>query len=238
MPFGDNSKKLFNELHNRKKIFKFADYLLVHNMNSAKTLIEEFDIEKQKIVYHRFPLQDLRKLHKLKQTDKKYDFLFVGHLRQEKGGELLRDAWIEFHKAYPNAKLCIAGRNISNIDFNSLLSANADLKLEYIDDNAFCNLIQCSNTVVLPYLSGTNSGIVSNVLSLGADVITSNLPMFKENPLINTKDMFRVGDIAELICLMKEKYSNPVIKGDSFNRLKRYRIDFTEEVFSVYKQII
>lgn len=237
LPFSRSEREEKKEMRNRDYLFKWADYLLIHNDNSRKTLMDKFVINPKKIIYHRFPIQDLLKLHPLYNIEKKYDFLFIGHLRKEKGVALLLESWAHFYSNYKEARLCIAGMNISNISIkDEYRYSNIDFKLHYISDDDFCKLVCQSRYVVLPYLKGTNSGIVSDVLSLGASVIASDLPMFKDNPLLDDSNLFSAGSIDSLIKILNIKYKDT----DNSNvRLKvdRYKEEFTKEVIDIYNKI-
>lgn len=235
LPFGWNGCNS-TEMKNRKKVFDFVDYLLVHNKSSKTTLVKYFNVEENKILYHRFPIQDLLKLHDIKNNEKVYDFLFIGHLREEKGIKFLLEVWREFHSVCNNATLCIAGRNISNINIDNYNNLNIFFKCYYIDDVEFVELVNSSKCVILPYLKGTNSGIASDVLSLGANIVTSDLPMFKENPLVDDDDMFVTGNSKSLLKILKNKYEN-IAKKNSRERVDEYKRIFAEEVLKTYSEI-
>lgn len=110
------------EMPNRYKIFHTADYLLVHTERSIEELNEFFDIDRSKVFIHPFPIMDLSKLTKESPNPySKTDFLFIGHLRKDKGIEFLLDSWPEFHNICPKAKLRICGRHLPDISFNVIV---------------------------------------------------------------------------------------------------------------------
>ena len=224
-----------NEIKARKSVFTHADYLLVHTKRSIRELIEFFDINESKILYHPFPIMDLNKIKPsvVKQYPQS-DFLFIGHLRKDKGIEFLLSSWRSFHEINKYATLRICGKegpgiNISTNDYDAL---NIDFHLGFVSDDDYFSYIKSTRYVILPYLEGTNSGIVSTVLSLGADVITSDLPMFSESPLIHKENLFKTNNKDSFLKLLMEKMG---ATPHTDNTLNHYRDDFKEKVNSVYK---
>lgn len=180
----------------RERYFKQADRLLVHNESSKADLRRMFGIPDRKIIMHPFPIMDLSKIISVGETKRRhlYDFAFIGHYREEKGLEVLLDAWELFCTEIPDAKLLVAGnmppeirRLMENKQNDSIV---ADLR--YIDDSLYCEYIMQSRFVVLPYLRGTNSGIASTVVSLGTDLIVSDIAMFKNNCLIGPDAFLKI----------------------------------------------
>lgn len=226
------------ELLNRNKIFYTADYLLVHTEKSVEDLEINFGISQDKIIFHPFPIMDLTKmkndsLNPYKETD----FLFIGHLRKDKGIEFLLETWKDFHQINRDAKLRICGRYLPDVHFNQkeLEKCNVEFNLRYIDDNDYYHYIKAARYVILPYIHGTNSGIISTVLSVGTNVITSDLPMFTQNPLVGTGNTFIVGNKKSLIDMLQKKWvqkTNP-----NKNTLLNYKKEFENEVCKVYDKI-
>lgn len=227
------------ELKNREKIFKTGDYLLVHNDNSIKELNELFGVDKSKIVKHLFPIMDLSKLTKDgTPTVKDTDFLFIGHLRKDKGVEFLLEAWKDFHAINKDATLKVCGRKLPDSVFNEeeLAKYNIEFHLRFIDDDEYYRYVKSARYVVLPYLQGTNSGIISTVLSLGTSVVTSDIPMFRENPLVPENNMFASENKESLIAKLQELWQ----KQESFEsaELNIYKADFAKEVNEVYSKLL
>lgn len=227
------------EMINRKKIFRAGDYLLVHNENSIKELNELFGIEKSRIVQHLFPIMDLSKLTMDNNPiEKDTDFLFIGHLRKDKGVEFLLDAWKDFYGINEKATLKICGRKLpdSEFDENELSKYNIEFNLRFIDDDEYYHYVKSARYVILPYLQGTNSGIISTVLSLDTNVITSDIPMFKENPLVPADCMFANGDKQSLVDKLQEKW---LVNNNSVSStLIDYKKRFKKEVIETYSEIV
>ncbi len=231
-----------SELRNRKKIFKSVDYYLVHNRLSEIQLKEIFMIEETRIVRHLFPIMDLSKLVDIKNTDlRKSDFLFIGHLRREKGVDVLLEAWDIFHQDYPNALLRIAGNlpKMENLYIEKYKDRDdVDFMLKFLSDDEYCSLIESTLYVVLPYKHGTNSGVVSTVLALGANVIASDIPMFEQNPLLSKKSLFETENPSSLAKVMEYAMNNARTDEKNDLGLREYRQRFEKEVEEVYSTLL
>lgn len=227
------------EMKYRQLIFDIADYLLVHNDNSIDELNDNFNFDKDKIINHPFPLMDIPKMESSAAFFDKKDFLFIGHLRKDKGIEFLLDSWKFFHEKFPYATLRVCGKKTENVFFDAeeLSNYNIEFNLEYISDEDYFFYIKSTRYVILPYINGTNSGIVSTVLSLEADVITSDIPMFKANPLINLDDMFKSNNKDSLIDVLELKFLNQK-SSSSTERLNKYRNEFNSKVVDVYSKLL
>ena len=90
----------------------------------------------------------------------------------------------------------------------------------------------------MPYKHGTNSGVVSTVLSLNADVIASDIPMFVQNPLIDKSLTFHSEDKDSLADVMKKAMLSKEKQLSSRERVKQYKELFTEEVCDVYRKLL
>ena len=228
-----------SELENRKKIFRLVDVFLVHNDFSEAQLKEVFNIDKSKIVKHPFPIMDLKKIIDVKNSDFiQTDFLFLGHLRKEKGIDVLLNAWDIFHEKVPSATLRIAGNlpKMENINTQKYKGRkDIEFILKFLTDEEYCKLIKSTRYVVLPYKRGTNSGVISTVLSLGADVITSNILMFLQNPLVKRDLVFDTENADSLVTILDYAYNKESI--EEKYRINEYRAVFEEEVNKVYASL-
>ena len=226
------------EMNNRQLIFNIADFLLVHNDNSINELNSNFDFDKCKILSHPFPIMDMSKLYETNDKFDDIDLLFIGHLRNDMGDQILLETWKEFHKIQPEAKLYVCGRKTDNvlIEEEVLSHHNVYFYLDYISDEDYYKYLKSTRYVILPYFLGTNSGIISTVLSLGTNVITSDIPMFNSNPLVDNNDMFVSKDKQSLLEILQRKYVENV---DSIpkNRIQEYRNTFGESVIQMYESI-
>lgn len=242
VPFSRDEKEYNREMAIKRKIYALADFYLIHNENSKKDLQRLFGVVNDKILNHPFPLMDLSKLDKGASTiETKYNFLFIGQMRREKGVDVLLDAWQHVISACPDAKLCIAGNPLYYKDYLEKKkewcdSNNVTLKLGFIKDSEYAMTVNSTKCVVFPYTAGTNSGVISTVVSLGRDVITSDIEMFADNPFVCEENMFSAGDAAALSKKMIE-FCKGKVKSDVQQRLLAYRNDFARQVRIAYESI-
>lgn len=237
IPFENAFLRMSSEIKRRRFLLKMADYLLVHNDNSKNDLIRYYGINPDKIVKHPFPIMDLKPWAPdgFKKT---IDFLFVGHLRKEKGVNILLEAWKKFHKEYSNAILYIVGNKPVNSDIlpNDYVDLNVVFVLNYVSDAEYANYISSAKCVVLPYLRGTNSGIPSSVYSLGTKLIASDIPMFKNNVLISKDALFECGNSDSLVEKLKSYYTS----NDGLNTTQKmidYKLFFRNETCKLYSKL-
>jgi glycosyltransferase involved in cell wall biosynthesis len=239
LPFGTTHQSMLNQKKIRKRFFDLADFLLIHNRNSKDDLCDYFQVSETKIICHPFPIMDLCKIYKKSSmiSERTIDFLFIGHLREEKGVDLLLNAWKDFHRMYPQASLCIAGNRPenSNINIEEYDGYNVEFRLYFLSDGDYCKLIASARYVILPYLRGTNSGVVSTVLSMGTGLIASDISMFRNNPLINRENLFSIYSKKSLLKIMSEKMS----RDDTvIIRLDDYRSKFQIELEDAYRKVL
>lgn len=242
IPIIEERKAYNKEITIKKRIFSLADYYLVHTEASKNELKSIFGVREEQVLMHLFPLMDLSKVDKGGEVvNTKYDFLFIGHMRPEKGIPLLVDAWNTFHKSYPEARLCIAGNPNYYKDF---LAQNADvckqsnitLKLGFIKDDDYIRIVKSARCVIFPYTGGTNSGVISTVVSLSRDVITSDIGMFTGNPFVPVENMFKAGD-SESLCEKLIAYKQGRLVSDGKVRVEKYRDVFQKQVLDVYSSL-
>ena len=240
MPFANTIQTVSKQEKMRTECFHLADHLLVHNQNSAQELQKSFGINPEKIVMHPFPIMDMNKIYTSQGYEsKKYDFLFMGHLRKEKGIEVLIDAWKQFHPIHPEATLCIAGTSPFGLDTSLYTGLNITFFLHFLSDEEYFTLPHQSNYIILPYTSGTNSGVVSTLITTkGARLITSDLDMFTSNPLLNKENMFETGNSQALAKKMEQVYDTPIQNDNTTERIQNYRTRFNQEVIGVYRNFI
>lgn len=237
VPFGENESVVNSRVIILKKMFDLSDFFLVHNNYSKNILINNYLISENKIFCHIFPLMDLQILFPhLKYTDYNYDFVFIGFLRRNKGLNLLLKAWEIFITKNPTASLYIGGKlpNDSNLDLNLFNQPGITFNPKYLDDEEVFQILSSSNCVVLPYLSGTNSGILSMAIASGCNVIYSDIECFTSLNFLDNNGVFKVNSIEKL----NEKLQSFLFKERSTSNTITYRNQFRSEVIDLYDKLI
>lgn len=240
MPFQSRGN-MNTSLNRMRQMFSYADYILVHTPSSIVDLTSFWGINKEVIVKHLFPILDLSRMpgFKPQSVRKTVDFLFIGYIRKEKGVDLLLEAWKIANQSIKEANLVVAGAlpDWNHIDVSGYSDLNVKFELGFVDDVRYVELVQSAWFVVLPYIKGTNSGVVSTVLSLGTNIITSDITMFLENNLLNKEMMFKSGDCNSLANILVREYHRKEIH-DNQNMINEYRNSFKKSVIEVYNQIL
>ena len=196
----------------RRQFYRFASKLICHNRQSMVELTQNYGVAEGRVGYVPFPIMDIRSLASAAETMNAertgkgaVRFLFIGHVRAEKGINVLIRAWRMAHPSMPDAHLIVAGQIPRGVE----IAADADnprltLIDRYIEEAEYVRQIAEADFVVLPYLAGTNSGVLSNVVSLGKPVIVSDITMFPESGLVDSDSYFPSEDEVALACRLVE----------------------------------
>lgn len=245
VPFESQYSKILSSNAMKQKIISLADYLLVHNESSIVDLKANFDFDASALRMHSFPVMDANYMFDANigrsSVQREFVFLFVGHARLEKGVDILIEAWRNIGSLQRSAKLIFAGNfepNSSILDsINSL--ENVVVLNNFLSDDQYFGLIENADCVVLPYKRGTNSGIPGTALSLGTDVICSDIPMFLCNSLISGSNYFAAGSSESLATAMRRTLS---AIGRDAGLLQavvaEYRDGFTREIVELYAPLV
>lgn len=99
----------------------------------------------------------------------KNDFLFIGHMRKEKGIDVLLEAWKLYQKINNDNNsniLTFEGNVPPNNDLNFGKIRNVKIIIKFFKDNEYYEQINQSDCIILLYKFGSNSGIPSSVLMI------------------------------------------------------------------------
>jgi glycosyltransferase involved in cell wall biosynthesis len=113
--------------------------------------------------------------------------LFFGRIELYKGIHILYNEYIKNESLY-GKKLVIAGNG--NIYFKREKTENNIIFINrYIEDEELNDLFSNAYCVIYPYISATQSGVLSLAYHYNKPVIVSEIPFFKES-ITNNKDCF------------------------------------------------
>jgi glycosyltransferase involved in cell wall biosynthesis len=104
--------------------------------------------------------------------------LFFGYVRHYKGLDTLLRAWREVRVARPDATLVVAGEFYERPAAYEALARDAGgvrLLSRYIPDEEVEALFRAADVTVLPYRSGTQSGVTHVAYALGVPVIATRV---------------------------------------------------------------
>ena len=203
------AKKVWYKMLRHKIVYKrladnlvYARNLVTNSMEQYSKLINRFPTKQ--VYYHSFPSlvsQDILKGHdtpiELDKVCKPY-ILFFGRIEEYKGIQLLYKAFEECSQLYDNYELVIAGSGQLSFDRHPN-EKNVVFINRYIKDSEVAYLYQHAHSVVYPYISATQSGVLSLAFFYQTPVLASDVPFFK-NILApsNTGLLFKNGDVEDL----------------------------------------
>ena len=104
--------------------------------------------------------------------------LFFGYVRQYKGLDTLLAAWKRLRMSRPEATLVVAGEFYEDPEpYEALAREAGGVRLldRYIPDDEVEALFRAADVTVLPYRSGTQSGVTHVAYALGSPVIVTRV---------------------------------------------------------------
>lgn len=159
---------------------KIADHVFVHGEKLKKELLKKGINEKN---VSAIPLGDFSFFTKYTKDNVKEDgsILFFGRIEDYKGLEYLLKAVPLIEKAIDNPNIIIAGRGYLN-KYNHLIEGKSNIEIfnKYIEDELVAELFQRANVVVMPYVEGSQSGIIPIAYSFKKPVIVTNVGSISE----------------------------------------------------------
>ncbi|MEO3403548.1 glycosyltransferase [Mucilaginibacter sp. CAU 1740] len=167
---------------------KRVTYLIKHTDNLITSSRYQYDWMKREFInknvyYHNFPtlVTDVIKsgnkpVPELAGIDQY--ILFFGQVEQYKGVEKLYNAYI--NNTAEKRPLVIAGKGFIYFERDLQKEANVTFVNRYIDDEEIRLLFENAFCVVFPYISGTQSGILSIPYYFKVPSLVSDIPFFKE----------------------------------------------------------
>jgi glycosyltransferase involved in cell wall biosynthesis len=202
----NNKSKIFYTVHDLKQheskpknfIKKIVNYLLVESR--SKHLIKNIDnlvtcskeqyseliniYKQKKVYYHNFPslvttsIINGKKLVPELENINNY-ILFFGRIELYKGIHILYDEYCK-NNSLQSKPLVIAGSGGIYFQRKENQENNIIFINRYIEDEELNDLFQNAYCVIYPYISATQSGVLSLAYHYNKPVIVSNVPFFKD----------------------------------------------------------
>ena len=171
------------EFLSRRFSRKWVNAFIVHGGVTKKILSEYIPTNKIVSIPHGI-FFDFKKWKK-DDIETEKAVLFFGHIRRDKGLEYLIKAKPKITSMFPDAKVIIAGEGNFNI-YNNMIEnrENFEIHNRFIRDEEVATFFQRASLVVLPYIGGTQSGVLAVAYAFGKPmVVTSvgNLPEYVDD---------------------------------------------------------
>ena len=165
------------------RLIKQTDNLVTCSKYQYDWMLKSF--VKKSIFYHNFPtlVTDIIKNGEMtvpELTDIDNYVLFFGQVEQYKGVDILYNAFINDTTNTSKRHLVIAGKGHIYFERNVQKESNVLFINRYIDDEEIKSLFTNAFCVVFPYISGTQSGILSIPYYFRVPSLVSDIPFFKE----------------------------------------------------------
>lgn len=180
----------------------YAKYLVTNSMEQYHYLKKQYP--DKEITFHSFPSLVTKEIvnghdvpEELKGLDKPY-ILFFGRIEAYKGISILYHAFIKSEDLQKKYQLVVAGRGELGFERTSE-DYSVTFINRYIKDSEVSYLYQHARCVVYPYISATQSGVLSLAFYYQVPVLASDVPFFKSiiNPS-STGLLFKNGDVEDL----------------------------------------
>ncbi|RJP95200.1 MAG: glycosyltransferase [Desulfobacteraceae bacterium] len=155
-----------------KKLIEMADILFVHGEKNRENLIRNFEVDTQKI--YKIPYGNVIAWNHVADVAQEDSILFFGRLKKYKGMEILLEAFKKAEPRIPGYRLVIRGQGDPD-DVPAIIKfmPNVDFENRFVPHNEIPELFARAGFVVLPYLDGTQSGVVAMAFAFGRTCIAS-----------------------------------------------------------------
>lgn len=227
------------------KNFLYSKNVITNSAGQYKELKQNYN--NKNVFYHSFPslVSDVIKngndiAPELVNINKPY-ILFFGRIEEYKGISLLYKTFTETSDLYEHFYLVIAGKG--TLPFNRASNEkNVIIMNRYIKDTEIANMYQNAACVVYPYISATQSGVLSLAYYFETPILASDVPFFKDSILQSeTGVLFENGNLIDLkdklFQLLKCKYSSSLKKGRSYYNLNYDGMAIRNRLLEIYKSI-
>ena len=159
---------------------KIADCIFVHGENLKKELLKKgFDINNVKVIKH----GDYSFFTECNKNNIKEDgsILFFGRIEDYKGLKYLLKAIPLISEEVSDVNVIVAGQgNLNKYDILIKDQSNIEIINEYIEDDLVNELFQRASIVVMPYIEGSQSGIIPIAYSFKKPVVVTDVGSIPE----------------------------------------------------------
>ncbi|MDO8727134.1 MAG: glycosyltransferase family 4 protein [Candidatus Methanoperedens sp.] len=233
-------RRKFDQIIGKNIHLRFSDCLIVH----GKKAKEELNTNKKCYIIphgdYSFFLND----RKDDIDEEENSILFFGRIEKYKGLEYLIEAVSHISNDFPEIKLIIAGSgHLRGYKNNILNDKNFEVHNRYIPDEEVPSFFQRAKIVVLPYIEGTQTGIIPIAYAFKKPVIVTDvgsIPEIVENGktgfIVPSKD---ANALAEAIIKLLRDDKLRKQMGENAHRKMKEELSWdkiAEKTIEVYKE--
>lgn len=172
--------------------------------------------------------------------------LFFGRIVDYKGIQYLIEAVPLIKKQIPDVKVIIAGRG-DFAKYNSLIQTpeNFEIINEFIPDEVVAKLFQRASIIVMPYIEGSQTGIIPIAYSFKKPVIVTNVGSIQEvvedgvtGFIVQPRDSYALADA--IIKILKDDNLRRQMGENAYRKMKEELSwdTIAEKTIEVYKTIL
>lgn len=163
--------------------------------------------------YHSYPNGDVTPAQDAPPT-----ILFFGTWSRYKGVDLLLDAFARLRRTVPEARLVMAGAISNDVDGDAVARraadiGNVELIPRYVEVDEVGPLFGRSRLAVVPYVEGTQSGVVHLSFTFGRAVVATDVGDLAEVVTDQTGVLVPAGDVEALAAAMARLIDRPQLAG-------------------------
>ncbi|AYL95793.1 glycosyltransferase [Mucilaginibacter celer] len=232
-------KNIFSKLLRNVLVYKRVKYLIKNTDNLVTSSRYQYDwmkknFTRQNIYYHNFPtlVTDVIKAGNKAVPElagiNNY-ILFFGQIEQYKGVDILYNAYIN-STGTPKPPLVIAGKGHIYFERDLTKEHNVIFINRYIDDEEIRQLFTNAFCAVFPYISGTQSGILSIPYYFRVPTLVSDIPFFKQLIIDNVTSISFSNDSPAVLMQKIKKLENGYHEELTNAGAKFYEEVYDEEV--------
>lgn len=173
-------------LFNRYWIRKYSDALIVHGNRLRQQMIDEYKTPADRVHATSIGQPEtsrFRKYERIGATDDGKTVLFFGRIEKYKGLEYLIKAEPIIAKAVPGVKIVIAGMGRGFSQYEDMISQRRQSFVVYnyrISFREGAEIFQRSSVVVLPYVEGSQTGVVPTAYGFKKPVVVTDVGSIPE----------------------------------------------------------
>lgn len=235
-------RRKFDQIIGKNMHIRFSDCLIVH----GKKAKEELNTNKNCYIIPHGDYSFFLNYSKDDIDEEENSILFFGRIEEYKGLEYLIKAVSHISNDFPGIKLIIAGSGDFNGYQNMILNdKNFEVHNRFIPDEEVPSFFQRAKIVVLPYIEGTQTGIIPIAYAFKKPVVVTDvgsIPEVVENGktgfIVPSKDSNALAEA--IIKLLKDDKLRKQMGENAYRKMKEELSwdKIAEKTIEVYKSVL